>query len=111
MLLTLLPFYGWAAEVSTLDLVAANKTFGTDIAITDLLIGSDEDKDKVNVDAVAYKLVGESYVSTTKTNVKDLAIGTYYAKISGKAATGYEDTYAYLEFLVIGKPLTAGMLQ
>ena len=111
MLLTLLPFYGWAAEVSTLDLVAANKTFGTDIAITDLLIGSDEDKAKVNVDAVAYKLVGESYVSTTKTNVKDLAIGTYYAKISGKAATGYEDTYAYLEFLVIGKPLTAGMLQ
>ena len=111
MLLTLLPFYGWAAEVSTLDLVAANKTFGTDIAINALLIGSDEDIAKVNVDVVAYKLVGEAYVSTTKTNVKDLAIGTYYVKISGKADTGYEDTYAYLEFLVIGKPLTAGMVQ
>ena len=111
MLLTLLPLAGWAADVSTLDLVAANKTFGTDIDVTELLIGTDADKDKVNVDVNAYQLVGENYVSTGKTNVKNLAIGTYYVKISGKAASGYEDTYAYLEFLVVGKPLTVGMLQ
>lgn len=111
MLMALLPLAGWAADVSTLDLVAANKTFGTDLAVAQLIIGTDGDKAKVDVAANAYQLVDENYVSTGKTNVKDLAIGTYYVKISGKAGSGYEDTYAYLEFLVVGKPLTDGMLQ
>ena len=90
---------------------AANKTFGTDCAITTLLMGESFDISKVDVDTYAYKLEGENYVSTTKTNVKDLAIGTYYIKVTGKASEGFDDTSAYLEFLVIGKPLTDAMVQ
>ena len=105
MLMSLLPLASWGSTLDPLGIQAKNINYGYIVTedLTELLHSEIEGSlAHVNVDENVYTKSGNMYTAVCqKEGVKDLVVGTYYLKVTGKEGDPvYEGATDYLVFLV-----------
>ena len=105
MLMALLPLASWGSTLDPLGIQAKNINYGYIVTedLTELLHSDIEGSlARVDVDENVYKKSGNMYTAVChKEGVKDLVVGTYYLKVTGKEGDPvYEGATDYLVFLV-----------